>query len=108
MQQNKSGSPFSQKFKSIGKYLFSTTKGKLSKCISTKSESYQYTGGFIKEGTNLNLLQSIDSQHHFCYMEALLHLAETFVRFEVPSYKKPNARSSGLIKLVAIKRWIWI
>lgn len=107
MQQHKAGSSFSPKFKKIGIYLFSTNKGKLSKCMQTKSESYQYTGGFITEGTHLNLLQSIDSQHHFCYMEALLHLAEIFINYNVPSYKKPNVRGSGLIRLVAIKRWIW-
>ena len=105
MQQHKFGSSFSSQFKKIGEVVFDTDSksGHFSKCISTKKLSYQFTGGFITPGSHINLLQTVDSQHHFCYMEALLHLAEKFTQYEfVPTYERTK-----MIRLVAIKRWIW-
>lgn len=81
-------------------------------CGCSHRDSCQPTGGFLPTTKRKGVIQIQDpeSQHHFCYMEGLLHLAETVLNInnKVPSYKRPIATDKGTeLRIFAIKRWIY-
>lgn len=81
------------------------------KCGCTWRQSCQPTGGFINTKSSYISIQDPDSQHHFCYMESLLHLAEKLLNLKsiLPVYDRPTMLDSGNpeLRIYVIKRWIF-
>lgn len=80
-------------------------------CMCTWRQSCQPTGGFITAKSSQISIQDPDSQHHFCYMESLLHLAEKVldVKNYLPTYNRPTVINKGnpQLRIFVIKRWIF-
>lgn len=106
---NKSNHTFA--FKKAAKMLFGATRVTSYNCKCNNRTCHQPTGGFLTNQSNLVAQQDPESQHHFCYMEALLHLAEQFAGYKnAPDYYRPKINeelTNNSIRLFAIKRWIY-
>ena len=109
-------SAYTEKFKDALKMIFGTnikiTVDPL-RCNIQYRYCYQCTGGFVngkdllKKTLTKSVLithQNLESQHHFCYMEALLFLTERLHGYA----GNMNYNRNTKIRLVAIKKFIWI
>ena len=129
-KEGKTSSGFTNRFKEEIRKLFtidSSTNLRIEivnpTCDLSYKNCYQCTGGFVSESKNspfhiskaynknnnvsakaLIANQDLDSQHHFCYMEALLFLTEKLHGYTRNTTYNRNTR----IRLVAIKKFIWL
>ena len=101
-------SEHSLNFKRIASSLFDVhmAKVKTHTCKRGIRYSSQPTGGFISSGANVVAIQDPDSQHHFCYMEALLFIAQHFLDLDIVYTNRKRPGLEGL-RLCVIKRFIW-
>lgn len=118
--KKKGGGYYTAYFKQLASAIFKTPNVKLPDCISEEF-SLQYTGGFAQNPTyplhiageavsekdqHAIMVQSTESQNHFCYLWAIWRLQMMINGFPIDVYVKQFS-SPGNDPLIAIKRYAW-
>lgn len=112
-------SDYTSKFKIYAKRFFNTKNIVVHSDVRDKNYIRQLTGGFPEvtekdigdkyfselSEDQQKLIQNYNSQHHFCYMEALLFIIE-FLLYKYLGYKPPPI-DYDVHPIFYIKRFIW-